>query len=318
MAFDLKVFDRQIYTARTETIDQQVQLFNEASRGAIMLSPSADNQGDFSMEASFRAIAGLVRRRDVYNGQAAVPPTRLVHLQNNSVKVPAGTPPVQFEPGQYAWILRDQAEAALAIGTQLAEGTVADMLNTAITGAVAAVGGQAGLVETTGSPNLTFQDLIKAAGRFGDRMGSLVTWVLHSNSLTQLYLEAVNNTTQLFVYGTVQVRQDPNGRIFIMTDSPALAPSASQGRILGLVPGAILVEQNGDFNMLIEQRTGYENLQTIYQSEWSYQLGLLGYSWNTETGGAGPNNAAIGSAASWEMTATSTKDTAGVMVVTGA
>lgn len=321
MAFDLKVFNKQVYTARTELIDQQVQLFNAATSGGIMLSPSSDNQGDFAMEASFRTIAGLVRRRNVYNGTATVPPSRLVHLQNNSVKIAAGTPPIQFEPAQYAWILRDQAEAARVIGEQLAEATVADMLNTAISGAVGAIGAQSSLIHANNSATLNFADLVKGAGKFGDRQGSITVWIMHSNSLTELYLDAVNNSERLFVYGTVQVRQDPTGRLFVMTDSPALVdsttPAAPKYKILGLVPGAVLVQTNNDFNMLLEEKTGYENIQHIYQSEWSYQLGLLGYSWDIATGGAAPNNAAIAAGANWERTASSTKDTAGVMVISG-
>lgn len=313
MAFDLVVFNKQVYTATTELVDQQIRLFNENSGGAITLVSSQDNQGDFAMETSFRAISGLARRRNVYNGTNAVPAVRLTHLQNNSVKVAASTPPVEFEQAQYKWILQNPELAALTIGRQLAEATMQDMLNTAISGAAAAISGQLALNYTATSGVLTFKDLVGGAGKFGDRQGSLAAWVMHSKSMTDLYANAVSNNERLFTYGTVHVLRDPFGRILIMTDSDALVDGTGH-RVLGLVPGAVMVEQNSDFDSNMTRDNGKENIQSSYQAEWSYNLGLYGYSWDIAAGGKAPSNAAIATAGSWEKTATSPKDTAGVMI----
>lgn len=72
---------------------------------------------------------------------------------------------------------------------------------------------------------------------------------------------------------------------------------------------------NNDFDAVLNRTTGKENLGSVYQAEWSYNLGVLGYTWKTGTGGASPNDTAIGTAANWERTATSVKDTAGVLVL---
>ena len=50
MAFDLVVFNTQVHTVATETVSEQVRLFNEASAGAITLVPGAENSGDISMQ----------------------------------------------------------------------------------------------------------------------------------------------------------------------------------------------------------------------------------------------------------------------------
>ena len=62
--------------------------------------------------------------------------------------------------------------------------------------------------------------------------------------------------------------------------------------------------------------TGKENIQTTYQAEWSYNLGLRGYAWKTESGGAAPNDTALGTGTNWEKVVTSNKDTAGVLLKT--
>ena len=46
------------------------------------------------------------------------------------------------------------------------------------------------------------------------------------------------------------------------------------------------------------------------------QLGMGGYSWDKETGGKAPTDAALLSGANWDQFATSDKDTLGVAVET--
>ncbi len=318
MAFDLVVFNTQVRTVATETVSEQVRLFNEASAGAITLVPGAENSGDISMRASFKQIAGLVRRRDVHNGANAVSASRLAQLTNNFVKVAAGTPPIVWEAAQYAWVRQNPEAAAIVIGEQLAAGMLADMLNVAISGAVAAVSNVDELtLETAAAP--TLGDLVSGAGKFGDRMGSLAAWVLHSKTMIDLYGNAVSNGQKLFTYDTVNVIADPFGRRFVMTDCDALKDTSggpAAYRILGLTSGAVMVEQNDDFRANIQSSNGTENIQDSYQAEWSYNLGLLGYSWKDGTGVKAPSNAAIADSGNWEKTASSNKDTAGVLIVT--
>lgn len=75
MSENMVNFNRQVYTAVTEIVDQQVQAFNEASNGALTLAPSTVNMGDFSMEARFRRVPNMVRRRDAANGTKPVSPS---------------------------------------------------------------------------------------------------------------------------------------------------------------------------------------------------------------------------------------------------
>ena len=72
------------------------------SGGTIALA-NRPVQGDFDIRASFKAIAGLVRRRNAY-GTGAVEAKRLEQMVNVAVKVAAGTPPIEYEPQQYRWM----------------------------------------------------------------------------------------------------------------------------------------------------------------------------------------------------------------------
>lgn len=317
MAFNLEVFNDQVYTTMTEVVDQQVEKFNAASGGALVLRPSR-NQGDFNIMASFKAISGLVRRRNAY-GTGVVASVALEHLRNASVKVAAGTPPIQFEPQQYLWIQQNPELAALTIGEQLAVAQMQDMLNTTISAAVAAMVGNAAINFDGTAGNATLQSLNKTSAKFGDRSMSLRSWVLHSKAMHDIYDQALTNTEQLYTYDTINVIRDAFGRVFVVTDSPALVfdnAGTDNYRTLGLVESAAMCEPNGDFNSVLETETGQENIQRVYQAEWTYNVGLKGYSWDTAVGGASPTNVAIATSANWGKTASFDKDTAGVLLTT--
>ncbi|MGO4398442.1 major capsid protein [Achromobacter sp. PAB15] len=320
MSFDLVVFNKQVATTITELVDQEVNKFNEASGGVLVLA-SAQNKGDFSIESMFKQIGGLVRRRDAY-GSGSVPPKRLEQMANTAVKVAAGTPPIEFEPQQYLWIYENPTLAALKIGEQLAKAKLQDMLNAVIRALVAALKGNVGVVHEVMDVAPTWRVLNQGAGKFGDRSGALAAWILHSTVLTNLYDNALSNAERLFTYGTVNVMRDPFGRIFVVTDADPLVNPGAWGDspltydTLGLVPGAGLVQDNGDFNAVMVDKTGGENISRVYQAEWTYNVGISGYSWDQSNGGKSPNDMALGSSANWDKTASSNKDTAGILIVT--
>lgn len=314
---DLAVFSEYTYSALSEVIAQQIELFNNASAGGIILR-AASNQGDYSDVALWAKVAGLVRRRNAY-GSGAVAAKELEHLLDTMVKVAAGTPPINMPPSMFSWIQQNPEQGGAVIGQQLAGDMLGDMLNTAIMGYVAALTGEADVTydhSATGTSSLAV--LQTGAAKFGDRAAEIRCWVMHSKSLFDMFGAALANTEALFNFGTVNVRQDGFGRPFVITDSPSLVdatPNPDVYRTLGLVPGAIIVEQNGDFDDNIETSNGDENIQRSYQAEWTYNLGIKGYSWDKGTGGKSPNDAALATANNWDRYATSHKDTAGVLVL---
>ena len=314
---DLEVFSEYAYSAMTEVLDQQIQVFNGASQGAIVLRAAA-NQGDYSDTAFWKKISGLVRRRNAY-GSGAVGEKVLEHLLDTSVKVAAGTPPVRIDPGMMKWIQRSPEEAGATVGQQLAGDALADMLNSACLVGRVALGSVVAVTTDisggSGGAELTsLGSLNTATSKFGDRAQEIRAWLMHSKPLFNLYGQALTNSNQLFVFGNVQVRQDGFGRVFVITDSPNLvvAGSPTTYHTLGLTAGAIVVEQNNDFTDNIDTKNGDENIQRTFQAEWSYNVGIQGFAWDKATGGPSPNDGAIGSAGNWDRYATSHKDLAGV------
>jgi len=314
---DLEVFQEYAQTSMTEVQDQAIDKFNGSVRGGIILT-SAAHEGDFSSTAIWAKISGLVRRRNAY-GTGTVTQKILSQLVRTTVKVAAGTPPIEINPGMMKWIQKSPQEAGVVIGRQMAEDSMADMLNTGIMIYTAAVGNVTALNHDGTAATAKLESLMTGASKFGDRSQDIVAWLMHSKSAFDIYGQALANSQRLFNFGNVQVMDDGFGRPLIMTDSPNLLfdnVGTDNYYQMGLSTGGIIVEQGNEYTDNIETSNGDENILRTYQAEWAYQMGMKGFTWDTANGGKSPTDAALGTAANWDRVSTSDKDLAGVLVTT--
>lgn len=314
---DLQVFQEFTQTTMTEVQDQQVEIFNQANRGGIILT-SGSYEGDYSTESFWKKIDGLVRVRNPY-GSGAVTAKTMSQGEITSVKVARGTPPVTIDPGMFRWIQKNPQEAGVVLGQQLAGDRMREQLNTAIMIYIAAISGQSSLVNDATSGTATLSTLVGGAAKFGDRSQDIVSWVMHSKSLFDIYNQALQNNNRLFDFGNIQVIEDGFGRPLVITDSPNLidaTPNPDQYYQLGLTQGAVVVELGNEFEDNIQTNNGDENIGRTYQAEWAYNLGVKGFTWDRANGGKAPTNAALATSTNWDKTVTSDKDLAGVLVKT--
>ena len=317
---DLQVYSEYAYTTFTEVLQQQVELFNAATGGALLLS-SAAHQGDFSQTAFFAKIAGgTVRRRNAY-GSGPIAEKTLSQEEDVSVKIAAGTPPIRIDRGQFNWIQQNPEVAGVILGQQLAVDNMADMLNTGLGAAYSALASEADVITNVaaapGAAGLvSWQNLNNTQAKFGDRSARIGVWLMHSTPMHSLYGQNLGNTERLFTYGTVNVLRDPFGKLLVMTDSPQLVTIGAPNvySVLGLTPGALVIGVNNDFDANEETKNGDENLVRTYQAEWSYNIGVKGFAWDKATGGKSPNDAALFTSANWNRIMTDKKDLAGVLL----
>jgi hypothetical protein len=312
---DMIVFNQQTQVVATETVAQYLNTFNQASGGALLLG-SQSTLGDYVEEASYKAISALVSRRDAY-GSGALATKALQQLKDVAVKVDQSIGPVEWTIEQFARLLKNEEEAGLIIGEQAAEAMIQDYLNTAAASLVAAIGNQASLVNdysATGTAKLV--ELNTAAGKFGDRQMSLAAWLMHSKVFTDLTNEAITNTSQLYNVGNIRVMQDGLGRRYVVTDAPALLTAGAPDKYntVGLVPGAAMVETQPLLTMT-QPKADQENMGTVWKGESSFTIGLKGYAWDTTNGGKSPTDAELATGSNWDLIASDTKDTAGVMLI---
>lgn len=314
----MKVFNEYIMPATMETLAQKIDLFNAASRGTIVLS-MAGFTGDILQQSFWNSLEEAQRRVDRYGSNDTVAAVDLSEDEMRSVKVAGGFGPVKFEPAQMTWLQRPTAQAVEAASMRFADLLLKDQLNTALGAAVAAISSEPGAVhDVSASDPITFAALNNAHAKFGDASDRIAVHVMSGAMRHKLIGQAVANASQLFVAGNVRVI-DILGQVSIFTDCPALSVAAAgqtpaRDRVLALVPGAIMVGGASDvITSLEENKTGRQRLETHFQADYSFTLGIKGYSWVSVE--KSPLDAVIFDSDSWEMKMASIKNTAGLLVV---
>ncbi|WP_447905559.1 major capsid protein [Pseudomonas aeruginosa] len=315
----MQVFNEYIMPATIETLDQMLVAFNAASRGAIVLSPDGFT-GDFLRESFFQTLAAAQRRVDRYAANGAAPITDLTELKNTSVKVAGGFGPVRYEPSQMTWLERPTAQGIEVASRAFAEILLKDQLNTAIAALVAAITAQAAAVnDVSATAGISQAGLNNAHAKFGDASQNLITQVMQGTTYHKLIGQALANSEQLFQAGNVRV-VDILGKVSVVTDAPALM-QAGAGEdpdleiILSLVQGAALVHDGRDLISNVSTTNGKERIETTLQVDYTFGLGLKGYTWDQTNGGKSPTDAEIATGSNWDKTATSIKHTAGVALI---
>lgn len=312
----MQVFNDFVMPATMETLDQMTDAFNQASNGAIVLSPNGFT-GDYLQESFFQNLASAQRRVDRYAANSAVSATDLTELKNTSVKIAGGFGPVRYEPSQMTWLQRPTAQGIEVASRAFAEILLKDQLNTAIAALVAAITAQAAAVnDVSATAGITQAGLNNAHAKFGDASQNLVAQVMRGSTWHKLIGQAIANSTNLFVAGNVRV-VDILGKVSVVTDAPALLQAGTPDKeiILGLSTGSALVHDNRDIISNVSTDNGKARIETTIQVDYTFGLGLKGYTWDTAAGGASPTDAELGTGTNWDKTAASIKHTAGVALI---
>jgi len=320
---NMQVFDEYVMPATIVSLAQQIEAFNGASAGAITLSTEGMT-GDFMRDSFFASLAAARRRVDRYavNGDATA--TQLAELKRSKVKIAGGFGPVVFEPSQLTWLQRPTQQGIAAASVSFAELLVQDQLNSAIAALVAAIENTTAVVNdvsagSSGAGAMSYAAINGAHAKFGDASGQIVANVMSGTVAHKLIGDNLANGTRLFTAGNVNII-DILGKAVIITDAPALfqAGTPDKSKVLGLVRGAAEVEGASDVVSNIETTNGKLRIETSMQVDYTFTVGLKGYSWDEANGGKSPTDAEIATGSNWDKVAQFDKLTAGVMAIADA
>lgn len=306
-------FHKYYIGAIIETLAQKIALFNAASNGVLVLN-TASFDGDFASELFWKGLHGALRRVDRYAPNTEVAATEMGQSQRNTVKIAGGFGPVVFEPAQLSWFLKPSNEAIEVVSRNFAEALLSDQINTLISALVAAISNQAAAThDVSATAGVSQIALNNAHAKFGDASGSLVAKVMTGATFHKLIGQNLANANNLFDAGNVRV-VDILGQASIITDAPALVAGGKE-RILSLASGAGTVSDAGDLIANIDTRNGKERIETTFQADYTFNMGLLGYSWDIANGGKSPSNADLATGSNWDMVENSIKKQAGVITI---
>lgn len=312
----MQVFNEYIMPATIETLGQMVDKFNQASAGAIRLTTEGFD-GDFLQESFFASIHAAQRRVDRYAAQASASATDLTQLKRSTVKVAGGFGPIRYEPSQMTWLNKPTTEGIEVASRNFAEALLKDQLNTAIAALVAAISNQAAATnDVSATAGINYVSLNGAHAKFGDRSGDLVAQIMTGAVYHKLIGANLTNSAQLFQASGVRV-VDILGKAVIVTDAPGLylAGTPNKDFVLSLAPDAAIVSDAGDLISNIQTTNGQTRIETTMQIDYSFGLGLKGYTWDEANGGKSPTDAELATGSNWDKIATDIKRTAGVVTI---
>ena len=312
----MQVFNQYLMPVLAEIYPQEIQKFNAASNGAIVLQ-SAGFDGDFFRESFYNALHSAQRRVDRYAAQAAASATDLTQSQQSMVKVAGGFGPIRYEPSQMSWLNKPTQEGIEVAARMFAEALLADQLNTAVAAGVAAIGNVAALTnDVSASAKITHSALNSTDALFGDMSQRLVARIMTGLQYHTLIGENLANAQDLFKSDTVRI-VDILGKAIVVTDVPALrvAGTPNKQKVLTLVAGGIMVSDSGDLITNIETKNGQTRIETTMQSDYTFGLGIKGFTWDETNGGKSPTDAELATGTNWDKVKTSVKECAGVLTV---
>lgn len=313
---NMKVFNEYLKRTTIETLQQDVEKFNAASAGSIRLTTQGID-GDFLQESFWAGLHSAQRRVDRYAANGAQASTPLAQKQYDSVKIAGGFGPIIWEPSQLSWVQKNPEEALEVISRNLSESIMSDQLNTAIAALVAAIGNQPLAVnDVSATAGITYVGINNAHALFGDASQRLVAQVMTGAMYHKLMGQNLANAERLFTFSGVQV-VDILGKAVIVTDAAALyeAGTPNKQKVLSLADGAAVVMDGSDLITNIETSNGKERIETTMQADYTFGLGLKGYTWDTANGGKSPTNAELSTGTNWDLVANSIKASAGVLTI---
>lgn len=317
MAANLYVFQQQVSTAATELVAQEVQKFNAASGGALVMG-SGDHIGDYIEQTSWQLIGGLTARRNAYK-DGAVEAQEMGQILDRMVKIDGRVGPITVTPTMLKRLGKGTGEASAVVAAQAAKKLIQDYLNASASALKAAIGANTKMVTdlsgAAGKPVApSLRGLNKGVRPMGDAYSSIVSWIMDGATYNDFIDESLTNASRLYQIGNVNIMQDGLGRRFVISDVPALADGDLQ-HCLGLTVGAAAV-MTTPLIMKAQDVLGNENLKVLMQGEYDFTLGLKGYQW-ADDNIKSPTDAQLNDAENWKQTATDKKDTAGVLVTFG-
>lgn len=318
---DFVIFQDEFFSGMTEVEAQNADAFNAASNNCIQLRPRR-TKGDYS-SASFVdmvASATLVSRRDLTSVSTKTD-TAMTMDQINTVKLSRIVGPVGMNLSAWKKIAPDEDAARLQsflLGQQVAAAKAAEMLNSGLSAAEAAIGGESALTVDSSTATLTHALLNSMLAKAGDAADEIECFVMHSASWFHLTGAAIGSNGFDGVAANVIVEgASPGtfGRPVVVTDSAGLSTGTGSTlvyQVLGLRRGGIVIEESEDTTMISEIVTGLDNLAIRTQGEYGYNVGIKGFKWDISSGGVNPTDANLITATNWDKAVTQDKRLAGV------
>ena len=316
---DMKLIPEVFFAGMSDTLAENITVFNDNSNGAIRLVNEA-SANHRTTENFFQFQSGLVTRRDIAS-VAAITADKLTMQEINDIKLNRkyflahtldslrktglGMEDFSFEAGRQAGVNISKDYVDTVIKSNVAALTKAATTFRDITGAV--------------NKAITYDELIDTMALFGDSSSNFRAIVMHSKPFFKLFKDAtdvlVHNVAGVALY---EARIPSFNLPVIVTDNANLVVADGGGAgvnsyytmILSEGASNIVQSELGTVDSGIER--GLENLVMEIQGEYAYNVRLKG--WDFSNAITNPTDAQLTNAANWTYRFGDVKNGAGVIL----
>ena len=187
---DLIIYDDLAQTAFLERRQDNLEVFNAASNGAIIL----DNElieGDFR-KRTFYKVGGSIESRNV-NSTDPVTGKKIGAGESVSVKAPWKYGPYETTEEAFKRRGRDVSEFSEVIGVDVADATLEGYIKYALQGLVAAIGANADMTVSADIATDGKKTLTRGLRKYGDKFNRVALFVMHSTTYFDIVDQAIDN-----------------------------------------------------------------------------------------------------------------------------
>jgi hypothetical protein len=311
-ASGMEIYDAEFQSGVVEVLAQSTNAFNAASRNAIVLG-SELLKGEYNKEAFFDLNATLVERRDLTDVSTETDDD-LSQGEIIGVKVSRRAQTANTLDSLRK-VQADEREMSFVLGQQYAKAKLANMLNTgcsALAGTLLHESNALYDATATADTGLTHKNLVKGLAKMGDGQGRIVAWIMHSASQFQLMENSIESAALLDSVAGAFINSGniaSLNRPMIVTDSTALY-SDTDYYVVGLTEQGLRLVESEQESVVGEVVTGYHNLLFRVQGEFSYNVTVKGFAYDST---ANPTDATL-AGDNWTTAVTSVKDCAGIII----
>ena len=329
---DFVIYQDQFHAGVTEVMQQEANVFNAQSAGAITLA-TAFHKGNYKQETFYQELGALSSRRDT-TSVAAVTDIAMTQGEDVGVKLDRKIGPVAQTLDSFRKINADPRVMSFILGTQWAKAILLEQLNTGLSAGVAAFGkdlavgtgvalntGVVGTVQAL-TDTMTHSALTRGIGAYGDASQRVRAFVMHSKTYFDLMRNSISDNIYNVAGATIyQGTVASLGRPVIVSDSASLKSTGTGvGGIdeyftLCLTGNAINVQESENRQIESAIVTGLENLVLRYQGEFAYTLGIKGYAWDITNGGANPTAGTLTTVTNWDKNVSDNKSIGGSRIL---
>ena len=304
---EMKIYNDLAQTSYLERIQDRIQVFNQNSQNALRLVNTII-PGDFQKKA-FYQIGGSIATRDV-TSTSTVTPSAIGADEMISVKVPWKYGPYATTEEAFKRRARNPEEFSMLVGQDMADAVLAGQLAHIIAALTGAISANTTMIVDDKTLSSDGKKVLSAGLRtMGDKFGRIAIWVMDSGTYFDIVDQAITDKIYeeagLVIYG---------GQPGTMGKPVLVSDACTADYIFGLQPGAAICTESQVPGMISYPITNQENMSLGFRGEGAFNVEVMGYSWDTSTGGSNPESSDLSTAANWDKYATDDKNTAGFLI----